>query len=227
MKKIDITAIPKYGRLTILKDNKEKILLSKNKQRYVDVLCDCGNKKVIRLNHITTGKTTSCGCYRNEKIKEASSSHQQSKTNLYKRWCKIKERCFNKKSNQYIRYGRRGITMCNEWKNDYTKFRDWALANGYKKELQIDRINNDGNYEPNNCRWTTSKINSNNKSNTLFITYRNKRLPLKDWCEQLNLNYKMVWERIKYGKWDINRAFTPRIAQEDIEKQTIDSSKKI
>ena len=210
MKKIDITKLSKYGRLKIIEEDFKDI-----KTRYVFAQCDCGVIKSIKLSHIIGGLTTSCGCFRNEQIKKSNSTHNNSSSNLYTRWCKIKERCFNVSCNNYHRYGGRGITMCDEWKNDYTKFRDWSLANGYRKELQIDRIDNNGNYKPNNCRWVTSKVNGNNKRTTLLITYKNKTFPLKTWCVKLGLNYKTVWERIKYGKWEVGKAFETPVKKKE------------
>ena len=107
----------------------------------------------------------------------------------------------------FYNYGGRGISVCEEWKNDYITFRNWALENGYKEELQIDRINNNGNYEPNNCRWVTSKINGNNKRNNRLITYKNKTMTLKSWCEKLGLKYKFVWQRIVRHNWSVKDAF--------------------
>ena len=105
-------------------------------------------------------KCISCGCHKNVK-------HGDFGTKLYNVWCDMKQRCYNSKHKRYKDYGGRGITICPEWANDYTKFRDWALSHGYKENLQINRIENDGNYEPSNCNWVTRTENINNRRNTI------------------------------------------------------------
>ena len=115
-------------------------------------------------------------------------------------------RCYSPKDNHYNRYGKRGIKVCEEWRKDCKSFYKWAKDNGYKVGLQLDRINNDGNYEPNNCRWVSARENSLNKRNTLMIIYKGKRKPLADWAMEKGLNYDTLKDRIyRYG-WSIERA---------------------
>lgn len=192
----------KYGNLTILSEDKEISLIKK--RRYVKSICDCGNIKSRCFSKIKNGYITKCA---NCKLK----THGEYKSLLYFRWQNIKNRCFNKNYHQWELYGGRGITMCNEWKNDYTKFRDWALVNGYKPELQIDRTNNNGNYEPNNCRWVTAKKNSNNRRSNILVKYKGKTLPLKIWCEKLGLKYKAIWRRIQKHNWTVKKAFETKL----------------
>lgn len=116
------------------------------------------------------------------------------------------KRCHNPKDSNYDRYGKRGITVCDEWRNDCKVFYKWAKDNGYKAGLQLDRIDNDGNYEPNNCRWVSARENGLNKRNTLYITYKGKRKPLSDWAMEKGLNYDTLKDRIyRYG-WSVERA---------------------
>ena len=116
-------------------------------------------------------------------------------TKIYKLWGSIKYRCYNKNYRYYNRYGERGITVCNDWKNDFMSFYSWAMANGYEEHLTIDRIDNDGNYEPSNCRFTTTQINNlnrslpkNNKSGYRGISWNNTD---KCWKACLQYNNKM------------------------------------
>ena len=118
---------------------------------------------------------------------------------LYWRLTRIKSRCYNKNNPRYKDYGGRGITICDEWLNDFMNFYNWAMTNGYKENLTIDRIDVNGNYEPNNCRWVTPKIQSNNKRNNIIVKYNNEKMTLKQWSELLNLNYKMVYFNYKRG----------------------------
>lgn len=156
--------------------------------------CDCGNEKVIRGDCLVKGQTKSCGCL----LVESATTHGCTYTRLYERWMAIRERCRGNDAHHKKYYTDAGITMCEEW-NDYTKFRDWSLANGYKDELQIDRIDNSKGYSPDNCRWVTKERNMRNRRNTVQITYRGKTKPLKDWCDELDVSYSLCRERYAYG----------------------------
>ncbi len=115
------------------------------------------------------------------------------------RYSHMKERCYNKNSKSYKRYGGRGIKVCDEWKNSYQSFKDWALKNGYQDGLEIDRIDNEGDYSPDNCRFVTKKENLRNTSRCKYYTYNGKTQNLSKWCEELGLNYQMVAVRIHRG----------------------------
>ena len=102
-------------------------------------------------------------------------------TRLYRIWYGIYARCYNKSNNQYCYYGQRGISMCDEWRNDILAFRDWAIANGYSEELTIDRIDNNGNYEPSNCRWVSMREQSNNRRSNTHLSYKGQTHTIADW----------------------------------------------
>ena len=161
--------------------------------------CDCGKDKVVRASHLKSGHTISCGC------KHGSVTHMESKTRLYHIWSGMLERCGNKNNPQYASYGGRGIKVCKEW-IDYVPFRNWALANGYQEHLSIDRINNDGNYCPENCRWATPREQANNTRKTRLITYNGETHSVSEWARKLNIKQSTLNMRInKYG-WSVEDA---------------------
>ena len=142
-----------------------------SRHTYYKCLCDCGNTKNIRKDNLLKGMTISCGCYGAEQRRKATTKHGMSKQTqnyhkLYSVWDGMKQRCTNPNHAEYRRYGGRGVTVCNEWKNSFIDFYNWAMTNGYKENLSIDRINNDGNYEPSNCRWATALMQANNRRNS-------------------------------------------------------------
>lgn len=157
----------------------------KNKIKIGLYLCDCGNEFITRHEYIKSGHTKSCGCLHKKRASETSIKHGHTRTRIYRIWCHMKERCYTSSCKSYCNYGDRGIIVCNSWKNDFKSFYDWAINSGYKENLTIDRINNDGNYEPSNCRWTDLSTQS---SNTRVIRKTNTS------------GYRGV-SKIKYNKW--------------------------
>ena len=162
---------------------------SKKKARYGIYKCGfCGNNFKANTNDINRGHTKSCGCY--------SKKHGLKNTRLYSIWSLLKGRVLNPKNKQYSDYGGRGITICDEWKNDFKSFYDWAMKNEYSDELSIDRIDNDGNYCPENCRWTTRTIQSRNQRKRRDNTSGYKGVSYykdsNNYCASIHLNYKKI-----------------------------------
>ena len=188
MNKLYIESGNQYGRLTILKEIEPHITYSGRKSRRVLCRCDCGNEISVILNNLRRGNTNSCGCYQKEKIQEVGQSnitHGLSTHSLYDVWVNMKARCYNTKDTSYHNYGGRGITICSEWLENFKCFYDWAISNGYKKGLEIDRIDNDGDYTHTNCRFVTSQDNS-----------LNKRIPSNN-----KSGYRNVYYDKKNNKW--------------------------
>jgi hypothetical protein len=162
-------------------------------------LCDCGNYKSIPTAHLTNGCTLSCGCIKHRR-------KGLSNDKFYMTWAGIIDRCENVNSKDYLGYGGRGIMMCEEWRSDFNTFREWALAN-YIKGGTIDRIDNDGPYCPNNCRFATKKQQANNRRNNVLYEHNGEMKTLSQWAEFYGIKVVTVRRRIRVG-WLIEDALT-------------------
>lgn len=203
--KIDLTG-KRFGRLSVL-------YYVGQTQRHESIWhcrCDCGNELDIRQNPLNTGHTKSCGCYRKELDEKRKGNpfyktHGLRGTKLYSTWCNIKARCNNQNQTYYSHYGGRGIKVCKEWENDFETFYSWAMNNGYKDGLTIDRINNNGNYEPSNCRWVDRFVQANNKRNNYVFEYNGEKKTIHEWSRLYNIDNSCLRWRLDNG-WDIERA---------------------
>lgn len=192
----------KFNKLLVL----ERVENDKKGRVMYKCKCDCGNFKIIRSSSIISGNTKSCGCAKGRK-----NNNPYYGTRLYSIWSNMKNRCMNPKYKKFNDYGGRGINVCNKWlKFEY--FKNWALSNGYADNLQIDRIDNNKGYNPNNCRFITPKLNSSNKRNNLIYEYNNQIKTLKQWSESLNIDYLLLYNRIILRNWSFEKAITtPKI----------------
>jgi hypothetical protein len=198
----------RYENLTVIKEVQPLILPSGQRNRAVLCRCDCGTEKVIRTVHLTRSKTASCGCKTGE-------HHNMTGTRLHNIWRGMRNRCKLDSYIDYHRYKGRGIKVCEEWDNSFTAFMVWALNNGYSEGLQIDRINNDGNYEPSNCRFVSAEINANNKSITRRVNYKGSMvaiIPLLRAKGIPEIHTDTIWNRITRG-WDHTKAVDTPIRQ--------------
>jgi len=171
----------------------------KDRSCYWKFKCDCGNECIKKASGVARGHIKSCGCLKEITSYKNSYKHGKSKTKIYHIWQAFKDRCYNQNNKHYMNYGGRGIKVCEEWKNDFNAFHDWAMANGYKDGLTIDRINNDGNYEPSNCRWASVKEQQNNRRCTVFITYNGIMKPLQEWADELGISRDTLMKRKRNG----------------------------
>lgn len=165
--------------------------------------CVCGKEKVIQGTSLKSGLSKSCGCKKSE---NHFKTHGLANHPLYAKWLAIRHRCKNPHNHKYKNYGGKGITVCSEWDSDFELFYEWALSNGYKEGLELDRIDNTKGYSPENCRFVTHKENLRNMERTILVTINGKTAPLIEWCEKLNLKYLTVYSRIKHYGWTPEKA---------------------
>lgn len=199
-----------YGQLTIISVG-GVVGIGASAKRLVKCKCECGTIKEYKLGSLRNGNTTTCGCrakpYKTFVIKKYGVYHIDL---LYIYWS-IKSRCLTPTSVNYHNYGGRGIGLCLEWADDFIKFYCWCIDNGWQKGLEIDRINNNGNYEHANIRFVTKAVNARNKRQTRLINYDNQELCLKDWAIKLNVNYDALRYRLNKG-WSVEAAFTKKLS---------------
>lgn len=189
--------------------------------------CDCGNKTLARTEDLITKQKKSCGC------QHRFYSHHGTETRLYHIWCGLKARCNNPNSPKYHSYGARGISVCEEWMHDFDAFRTWALNNGYSDNLSIDRIDNDGNYEPGNCRWATGIEQSNNTSKNIRHEFNGKMLTAHEIAIETGYPLTRLRNRLRYG-WTVEEALnTPfkcrpqRLEQKNIKTMVFKNGKMV
>lgn len=205
MKEISVVNIGDcFGYLTVISEcEKDKY----SHKRYL-CKCICGNETIVLKYQLTSGKTRSCGCLQKNIAKEIHTKHGLCYTSLYTVWKGIVQRCVNKSCDSYKNYGGRGITICDEWKNDFQTFYDWAISNGYKKGLEIERIDNNNGYFPQNCRFATHLEQANNKRNNIKISYLGRTLTVAQWARALNKDDKKIRQRIMKLKWSGEKALS-------------------
>lgn len=181
--------------------------------------CDCGNTKIVSSSCLVNNYTKSCGCEAKKMLHQPKwIKHGKSNTRIYKIYIKMVRRCNCKTDKDYCNYGSRGIIVCDEWKNDFMNFYNWSIQNGYNETLTLDRINNDGNYEPNNCRWTTMKEQSNNTRFNRYITYNGVTKTLTQWAECLGFKEDTLRARIMRYNFTIEKAFTQPLEAHRVKK---------
>lgn len=198
---IDLTG-QRFGRLTVIRKNGRM-----NRNVAWECKCDCGNTKTISSYSLRSGRSQSCGCLNKELVTKMMTTHGKSGTRLHRIWTLMKNRCTSDTSPDYPKYGGRGVTVCDEWLK-FDAFYEWSISHGYDDTLSIDRIDNDGNYCPDNCRWATKKQQENNKSTNSLIEYNGETHTIAEWADIKGINYETLRCRIKYFGWSPEKALT-------------------
>lgn len=197
----------RFGRLVVAEKSQPHISPCGTQSTVWVCRCDCGNEVAVFAQNLMRGRTLSCGCYNNEVRGKQSKTHGETDTRLYGIWCSMKRRCHNPHDTGYFRYGARGITVCDEWRNSYESFRDWAVSHGYGDGLTIDRRDNEKGYGPDNCRWATATEQANNRGKTFFVMHDGKYLPLSEWARLTGIKYGTLYYRLASG-WPVDKALT-------------------
>lgn len=172
--------------------------------------CDCGNIVILNKDRVVRGNDHSCGCKKRRQCGELCHTHGMTDTPLYYIWKGMKQRCYNPKVSNYHNYGGRGISVCDEWLDDFQAFYDWAILHGYEPGLSIDRIDNNGDYSPSNCQWATRTEQSNNTRTNKQLTYDGKTQSISQWARELNIGDGTLRTRLNLG-WDVEKALTTPI----------------
>lgn len=213
---VDLTG-QRYGRLLVIE--KTQTHVTKGGHRIAQWLCkcDCGNKTTVPGASLRSGNTRSCGCLQRETAKNTMTTHGRSYDRLHNIWNHMKQRCGNPNDNNYEHYGAEGKTVYKPWADDFQRFYDWAMDNGYQENLTIDRIDNTKGYYPENCRWATKKQQSNNTRRNRLITLNGEAKTMSQWCEEFGIKNTTVYDRLKRG-WDIESALTRKTQRYHSEK---------
>ena len=201
----------RFGRLTVLR-RAPNYSTSPTTRWYC--LCDCGKETIATLPMLKNGKALSCGCYGRERVKEVVTKHGGRNTRLYHIWSMMKQRTDNPKHTAYKNYGGRGIEVCKEWHDDFQSFREWAYSAGYSDNLSIDRIDNDGNYEPKNCRWVNTVDQNRNQRSNIVLEYDGKKQLMSDWARELGISVQALSRRINILHWPLDRALSEKGRQQ-------------
>ncbi len=211
----DLTGI-KFGRLEVMNFSHKRKTPNGTIKYYWNCSCDCGNSTIVESRDLRSGHTRSCGCLHYDSLDRLK--HGQCRTRLYRIWRRMKERCKNPNCSDYGNYGGRGITLAEEWLT-FEPFFLWAMNNGYSDDLSIDRIENDGPYAPENCRWITQKKQCNNKRTCRYIEHNGKIKTLKEWAEIYGIHDNTLRSRLGRGL-SIEQALTKKVKRKINQEET-------
>jgi hypothetical protein len=201
----------KYNMLTVTRETNDRV----NQELIWECRCDCGDYTIATARNLAKGTKKSCGCLKRDRL------HGLNKTRPYRIWSNMIQRCTNPDVDSYKNYGKRGIDVCKEWRDDFLNFHKWAIENGYNDSLSIDRINNNKGYSPCNCRWATRQEQANNRRESRHpmgsnhnIEFNGKVQSISAWARELDINHNTLRNRVLKG-WEIERAMTLPVKEQN------------
>lgn len=183
----DLTGLT-FGKLTVI----QQVESLRHARRWL-CQCSCGNTSTVSTAYLTSGNTTSCGCNKNKP------KHGKAGTRIYRIYQSMLQRCYNPKHVNYNCYGGRGIKVCNEWRNSFAAFYEWASANGYSDILELDRMDVNGAYSPDNCRWISHIEQCQNRRTSVFVTINGETRTLSEWARIAKIKYNTLDWRYRNG----------------------------
>lgn len=189
----------RFGRLTVIERAPNKV---NRRNSFWKCQCDCGRSTVVIGTNLVLGRTHSCGCLNSEIIAQRNRDKADGKyrnPRLYNIYYGMRTRCYNSEDGGYHRYGERGIRVCDEWLNDYFAFQEWALSHGYQDGLTLDRIDFNGDYEPNNCRWATAKMQANNRRTNVYLSAHGETHTVSEWSQITGISMAAIYGRLRNG----------------------------
>jgi len=193
----------RFGRLVVVASSDAR---DSNGRIFYVCACDCGSKCTVRGTYLRDGRTKSCGCLARELSSKRNKTHGLTKHPLYPTWGAMMRRCYDIKDRAYERYGGRGIGVCKRW-HSAEKF----VSDNAKKAapgLSIDRIDNDGHYEPSNVRWVSCGTQSRNRRSNVLLTHKGQTQTLTEWAEALSIPPRTLWARIRRRGWSVDKALS-------------------
>ena len=206
-KLIDLTG-KRFGRWSVIR----YIGYNRSNGAIWECECDCGTIKNVIGKHLRNGNSISCGCYHSDELSKRLTTHGKTNTRIYWIYRQMKYRCSNPHHCCYNIYGGKGITVCDDWANNFESFYNWSMEHGYTDELTIDRIDSSKGYDPSNCRWVSYKVQNNNTSRNVRYTINGETKTISEWCDIYNVPLNRVYNRTKELGWDIEKALkTPLI----------------
>lgn len=205
-KKIDLAG-QRFGRLTAISKGSKN---ASGKFLWL-CICDCGNERLIPTGNLQSGNSRSCGCLRDELHEERVRTHGMTRSRIHNVWTHMWQRTTNPRDRSYLNYGGRGIKVCEQWRTFEGFYADMGPT--YADGLTIDRIDNDGNYEPGNCRWITKAEQNRNRRSNVWIEFRGRRLCRAEWAEMLGIHPETLNWRLSSG-WSVERALTEGVSPE-------------
>ncbi|MCR5257244.1 MAG: hypothetical protein K6E40_03685 [Desulfovibrio sp.] len=188
---IDVTG-QRFGRLTAIERDHQDA----HNRWFWRCKCDCGNETAVMIGNLRGGQVKSCGCLQREASRTRLTTHGQTDSRLHRIWRGMKGRCLNPNYSCFEHYGGRGISVCPEWRASFQAFHDWAMSHGYSDDLTIDRADNNGNYEPSNCRWVSRKEQSENTRRTRLVEFQGEVHSVAEWARRLGFAKRTLARRL-------------------------------